>query len=398
MILERYLDELEESLIDPNLGEALIVECDGNVDNAVLNQAYQELYSRHPVLRARIRSVEQGHLLHVPAQHAPEFVVFDGDESIMRHEVDVLVNPECAVTRLVSIRCGRTHYVAIRFNHAIGDGRCMTALFDELWRLYTDIATGSDVSTNSETSLPVPPTSLLQQRWGRIHLRRSSTSHAAPGDGDMVELIQRRVRLTKKETVRLRAAASSHGTSIHGLLCGAILVSQRALAAVPGQALMMCHTVVDLRERVDPPVRATETTNFVQPHTAIVFVPASGNPIEVGIEIKTQLDSAIASRELSSATSRVETPLEQRLASVAVTNIGALPMFTLPAGLRVTDFVMTRPRRLPRRLKLRRPNYLIYTFEGRLNIYFLCSRDVFSSSDADEVVHRIREQLYCVSG
>lgn len=408
LTLQRYLDDFE--VLATRTWAANSVVYEGHVDEDVMSRAFALLCVRYPVLRGRIRPDERGNLLYVSPGHHPDFIVLDGDESTLQREIERPLDPARAVVQLMLIRGEARGFLAVRANHAVIDGHSWWAMLDDLWRLYTNIVNGADVSVDPGVSLPSPPSALLEERWGgfapvrrRLDGIQSDTSPDKtdqPNPREVCERVARRFRLTEEETAQLVAAARTHKTSVHAILCGVFLVAQRALGAPPEPTSMMCQSIIDLRNLVTPPVGATEATNFIGWHRAEVTVPANGNPIVVGRQVKRQLDTAIARRELLTlrqmrAPFRFETPLEQHLAIVAVTNGGVMPRFSQPDGLTITDYWMPISKTGPRRRT--NPTYIVYTYAGRLDITCTGSSEVFTTEKVEQLLKGIKEQLVYIS-
>lgn len=384
--LQRYLDNFESNI--KGAAPAQAVEYQGHVDEEVLARAFEILCTHHPVLRGRIRADDQGNLLYIPPDNYPELVVFDGDENTLRREARRPWYPSNAVARLILIRGETRGFVAFRMDHAVADGTSFRAMFNELWRLYTDLANGSNISAGSDGTLPCPPSDLFRRSPGiqfdRMHM---------PKPLAQCESIERRIHLSEAATTRLIAAARAKKTSVHALACGAILVAIRARGTAVGPTPMVCWSLVNLRNLVTPPVGAMETTNFAARHMAVVNVSKNTNPVEVGREVKVQLTRAITCGELSinpvqSPPPHVDTVLEQRLATVSVSNNGVLPRFAQPAGLSIINRLS-----IAYPMTVMFPTYSLYTFGGQLSMRVVYPADLFTIDEVEKIVKQTTEHL-----
>lgn len=403
--MQRYLDHLEAPFVrnagrKPGFTHA--IEYRGHVDEDALARAFEILCARDPVLRARIRSNDRGHVLYVPPDHQPQLVALTGDGHTLQEETIKLRDPTRAVVQLVLIRGDQRGYVALIVDHAVVDAHRRGAVFDQLWRIYTDIVNGHNVVVVEGGALPAAPSDLLRQRWGEIPSPPPPPPAAAAQRAHVSEVLHRRICFDRNETTDLLSAAHCHSTSVHALISGAILVAIRQLDTLSEPAPMACCSAVDLRNRVNPPVGIMETTNFIGIHKAVVNVPADGDPITVGREIKTQLDSAIAQKEILTdigtavvaISTPVDSPLEPRLAQGAlVTNVGIIPRYAQPPGLTITDVVM------PSRKQSRgtAPDHAVYTYDGRLTVRCEYNLSVFTPQEVAQLVQHITTILRVVA-
>lgn len=399
---QRYLDRFEVAMF--RVSPSLIVEYRGQINQSAMAQAFELLYICHPVLRARVRTDEDGHMLYVSTRHHPEVLTCDGDESALLREVERPWNPALCLVQLIVAIGDNRGYVALRVDHSIVDGSSLVAVYSDLWRLYTDIVNGVSVCIQPNDRLPVPPGELLIQRWGpcqdvtQCGVLANESNRPTSG-----EVVTRWAYLSEDHTARLIAAARTHGTSVHALICGSILVALRAELASEEPIPMECTSIVDLRNRVEPPVGATETTNFLGFHTAEVPVPADGNAINVGREVKRQLDEAVSRRELTlnrravnpglsitKASLKEADQLQKRRLSVSVSNARVFPQLSTPDGLVLTNaFTHTPPDAVPG-FSLA---CVVFTFERGLRIRFLCPGDLLTVEQVDELLDRATDEM-----
>lgn len=368
------------------------IEYSGVVDQVALMRAFESLCSRHPVLCGRIRSDDRGHILYVPPDYRPELVVLDDGTSTLGSEANRPWDPILALARLTLIRGNNQGFLALRIDHSIVDATSVIALFDELWRLYTDTVNGS---CTSFTSLPLPysPFEVLQSRAG-AHFSQSVLDPKTGSDPiRLCKSIERRIKLSGEHTDQLVAAAHKLETSVHALICGAIVTGLRSLGKSTMMTPMVCLSPVNLRNRVTPPVGATETTNFTARVKIEVPVSLDSDPVTVGREVKAQLGRTIAQRNLTrepmqSPPPRVATPLDQRLATVLVSNVGVIPALAHPAGLTISDYL------IPGHSKtVLFPTYGVYTYEGRMSMQVVYPSKFFTNEEVDYLVKRTTEQL-----
>lgn len=395
--LQRYLDDVEVHNL--SAAPAHVAEYRGTVDTAALRMAFDLLCARHPVLRGRVLADEHGYLLSVTGDHRAEFAEFGGDEPVLYREVFRPWNSACSVARLMHVHTANGGYVALRVDHAIVDGHSLREVFDQLWLIYAELRAGRVPAPAAARSLPRSPVELLAQRWHPdvdvpAPRRSSSTKDRFQRVcGLRVHPRQGYLRLDEAATARLLDVARARATTVHALICGAVLVGHCVFGTrETGPAPMMCLSPVNLRHRVQPPVGATETTAFVKLHPATVTVPQSRDPHAVGAEVKRQLDAAIRRRDLLSVaelpvllSEPVVTPVEARLAIVQVSNNGVVhtPLTRL-GELTITDFLSPVDVILDVF-----PIYSVYTYRGRLSIRYLYPSNAFTAEDVRSLVETI---------
>jgi phenolphthiocerol/phthiocerol/phthiodiolone dimycocerosyl transferase len=393
--LRRRLDEIEVQHLGAAPGHA--VQYSGRLDEPALRKAFDLLCDRHPVLCGVVRCDDQGHVLSVPPGHRPEFAVFDGDEGALVREVCGRWNSERGLARLVLVRGHGGGFVALRAGHAIVDRHSLGALFDQLWYFYDDVVRGRNVAAGPRATLPVPPSTLLRERWDPS----CSPSTEIPAEYSpllrrVVRPIEGYLRLGAAETERLLAAGRSARASVHALVSGAVLAAQRDSVPVPGEVMMACLSPVDLRTRVTPPVGATDTTVFVGVHRAEVGLARGADPVVVGLAVRGLLAGAIAARRLSIAAEVIRliaTPagsaLPQRLAMAQVSNSGIIqPGLARPGGLELVDFFM------PADVVLATfPIYGVYSYQRRLSIRYLFPSGIFTAEEVEDVTARLHAHL-----
>lgn len=394
MTLQRYLDNQEAQFI-PAAG-MLAVEYSGHVDEEALERAFDKVCIHHPVLRARIRSVGGRLLLYVPADYRRGIEVLDGDEYTLRCVANESWDVSHAVAQLVLIRGASRGYVALRLSVSITDGGLIRAALAELWRFYTDLVNGTEVSVEPGVSLPASPIDLLQRRAG-VRLTPSLVDPTSSPDAiEFSSPIERRVVLPDTDTTSLVNRAHQLKTSVHALLCGAVLVALRDCGRPTQPTPMVCWSPINLRSRVDPPVSATEVTSFGIRHRTELVVAKNADPVSVGREVKQQIDTAIARRELSqepiqSPPAPVDTSLEQRLATVLVSNAGVTPRFSQPAGLTITDLLLPQDTMTPLY-----PICAVMTYDGQLSLKFVCPSARFTNEEVENIVNDINAQLHYI--
>lgn len=269
MPLRRYLDHIEIRSV--NNAPSYVISFNGEIDTVQLAQAYRMLCERHPVLRARIVFDGCGYLLHVPDQPIQDLSVHAGGEPTLLQAIREPWDCQHGVAQLILVREGQHGYLAFRIDHAVADAGIKMALLRELLALYAELSHGASPRVERGESLPTSPYALLQQRIRG----RSSAPPTGPArvPRPSFTLLEKRIQLRSDETSRLLGAARGLGTTVHALICGAILVAHRNHCAHPAPAPMTCWCPVNVRARVTPQVEATETTNLALIQETTVTIP-----------------------------------------------------------------------------------------------------------------------------
>lgn len=395
MSLARYLDSIEAAkmLREP----ACSVEYSGEVDTEVLNEAFTILCNRYLVLRAVITRDDQGYLLHVPYGHYPDFVSVNGDEATLISTLRYPNRIDHGLFRLILVDNGNCGHVAIQGNHAAIDARYMVVVFRDLWEIYADLLNRSQVSTTKVVELPLSPCYLMQERWKGSHCTPGKGHHAVPKPRLSSFPEQRRLHLSKSDTRRVISAARQLETSVHALVCGTVIAALRTCTTTPEPLVMGCESVVDLRGRIKPPVGSTDTANLSFSQKVEVVVPAAANSVDIGREIKNQLDASlfVRSRETPCSSSRITKtlPESKHLHQISITNPGIIPTFPASPGIRITDLQWRTE--VDNQLPSEIPNaiYIAHTYGDRLSISGIFPTHLFSIPQIDRIVDGCTAQL-----
>lgn len=395
-VLQRELDQIELAATGTSL---VATEFRGVIDESAMARAWEVLCANNPVLRAQVRDDKGTHVLYASMNNLPEFLVREGGKDRLHLEIYSTFRIENAVVELVLIRSDGGGFLCLKFDHSIADGAAIVEFFRELWSAYTDFHAGIDVVPHQKGALPIPPTELFRERWGEIELAQQGTNPNSVKDAEMFPLEVRRIVLSRAQTASLRGSARRANVSMHGVLCGAILSSLRRNGPGSGSTLMICDSNVDLRNRVDPPVGPTETTNFFTQHKAKVHVKRMDDAIRIGREIKSQLNASIKRRDLplyqgqGDRFIKIESELPAHLTFAHVSNRGSVDSFQTPPNLELTDLTVEFPNRSP----LDYSGYASCTVGGQLSIHCVYPLKGFSLADVESIVNDIEEGLLRVA-
>jgi len=385
MTLRRYLDHIE--LRSVNNCPSYVAECAGTVDPGPLSRAFDLLCARHPVLLGRIRADQDGHLLSADPHRRLGLVLRQGGKPELLEEIHRPWDSRDQVSRPILVRGAQSSFVALRLDHAIADGSFRMGLFTELWQLYAALAAGEDPAVEPRAVLPRSPVALLAERLAELEFPAPVGRSKPPVFRH--RLLEKKLRLEVAETRRLVGSAKALGTSVHALICGAIMVAHRDLWPGASEIPMMCWAPVNLRTRAVPPVGDTETTNLTLIHEAVVKMSRDADPVATGREIKAHLTEGIERGELPTGPPTwVESPLAEGYSTVLISNYGVVPPFSPPHGVRIVDFeTLSHP------MIGRYPSYPVYTYGGRLTILARYQHEFYSDQLAETLLSRIGGQL-----
>ncbi len=153
----------------------LEVELDGRLDPARLACVVDLLARRHPILGATV-DPDAWRAEWCPATTAPEFMEMIDDgvpgrtsarSRILALPLDPASGPTC---RAVLVHAGDRSRLVLGLHHAVGDGRALLCLLDDLRRLYVGLGADDhpvvDVDWSPRTGARCStPTASIESRW-----------------------------------------------------------------------------------------------------------------------------------------------------------------------------------------------------------------------------------------
>ncbi|UGT60531.1 phthiocerol/phthiodiolone dimycocerosyl transferase family protein [Nocardia asteroides] len=371
----------------------------GALDIGVLRRAFADLQASYPILRCRIAADPA--LLLAPRGRAPRLWLATGDPAVVPLPRRAL-RPDRALGYLDVVRDRGLARVTLYVHHAVADaGHCL-ALFARLWELYTERAEYGR-ATVREHPLPLP----LEQHVLGSGLSRAGVSGLenviaagpppppptghAPGPQALAR--PHRLVLDPAATARLTGFARAHGVSMNGVVTAALLRAFAELA--PARGPVGCVYPVDLRTRLGHQVDAVGGTNMAGLTGFLATgLDRAADPVELAQRVNSTLRHDLAEGIVQQSVLHFpdfygDRRVHSLAGHVAITNTGAVRPFTVPAGLRLTDYeivyLSAHPR--PSAGASAAVTFLVYTYAGRLSV------GVLGGGDPERMAAAVRAEL-----
>lgn len=395
-MLSRQLDEFEKIFLASVSYPCDLAQYEGFLDECALTLAYNILCARHPVLCGTITKDGDDDLVCVQSYGDSRIKIVDGDEEVLVDELRALLNIRDIAAQLLVVRGDEHGFVGLCAHHALFDYGSFGAIFDQLWQLYANVLERQPIRPASNPRLPRSPVSLLKERWYAGLESSESTAPRIQRNKIKGRFTEQLLTLNEDETARVSKAARENAASLHGLVCGALLVALRAEArSVSGEVSMACHSAVNLRTRVSPAVADTEATQFDGIQRSDVKVASDSDFVKIGKAVKDRLDADIAMRKVvpihEQANFKVDTPLEKRLSQLAVSNCGALPLLAQPRGLVIKSRVLRTFTGAEASTIC--PAYCVNSYNGKLQIMSGYPSNHFTGEEVERINERVVSQL-----
>ncbi|MEU7140869.1 hypothetical protein ABZ942_15565 [Nocardia sp. NPDC046473] len=374
------LGQIDHGFVPRKLTVSYVAVCVGEVDTALLHQAFELLCRKYPMLRGTIEAGGDACVLRVPDDGSGAAVIDIVEGSIadwLAHGGTPL-DPAYALAELTIVREDATTAVALRVGHAINDATMGFALLEHFWRTVAALAG----TVAHPDPIPVYPRSLeYAYRARNMPLPELAVPAAGPvhsiasadtGDGaDFGPLPVQRITLSQCDTGALLARARACGTTLHALLSAAIIRAERAMigetVSDATELPMIMFHLADLRPQLRPPAPPDEVTN------ALAFAPtvtACGRAADLGVlakQVKAQIVDGIASGAALAVMLAAASAAAQGSTRTAVgnfiTNWGVVPDLPVPTGIEIVDF-----RGFATSEPVAWVGYFVSTFAGRLSI------------------------------
>jgi hypothetical protein len=399
----RYLDPSEAYHAFVDWSGSYSITIAGTVETDRMIQAFEALCDAVPLLTGNLGRDERGFFFRVPAGRRPEVTVRETDGTASEQEAAYLaemarpLNSSQGLCRLVLVRGEQGARVILVLHHSMIDGRGGVTLLEKLCRNYTALTEGrTPPYAAPEVPAQLSAETLLRDRQtagvvpaavDRDALRAALAATPSP---EPQRVAPQRLLLTARETALLRAALRADAFSVHGFVAGAATVAVRDGRPGDEPVDLVCGCPVDLRNRTEPPVTVEESTNFVSGVETAVRLPRNADPTGVGRVIKDRLDKAIDDGEAERAILQAGqfAAAEPVSVDLVVTNLGPLPEFTAPRGLRVTDFRGYTTTTMQGLLL-----FVVTSYGGRLSVEITSPEGLLSAAERTALAERTAELL-----
>lgn len=386
----RLLAPSEETFAASEVYVAYTVRVAGDLDLIALSRAFDALCDRYPVLTACLEPAGDGFVLGASSARRPAVTRCGNEAELL-----------CAAARLhqrdslsaLFVVSEEDTDVTLAVHHSVADAQHALAIFADLWQLFGD---GQHEPASAAAPRPYPAS--VEELFAARGLTSTPTPSAptsgqrgagtaqAPGDPARGVEPERefrsaktvRFRLTADETSELVELGHRRHVTIHGLVSGAIILTEAQIRKLPLTEIVYFFSV-DLRNLLLPRVGPTEGTNVVG---FSIYVPTASDADLVGIgdEVCERLRSGLAHGSVQQSALQTvdgtDEGLQHHLNSmpglVVSTNWGRIPEFRVPEGLSFADFRSTMFEKPLAAREVGRADtactYVISIFGGRLSI------------------------------
>ncbi|WP_040807756.1 phthiocerol/phthiodiolone dimycocerosyl transferase family protein [Nocardia concava] len=362
--------------------------CSGDVDPLALAGAYFVLRHNHPLLSSAIGLGADGELVFrpVPGPH-PSIRVAREDPFARLTATDDILGQDRLLAQLDLIMSPGHARVTLLLHHSVADGQRALRLLSELWNLYARQLAGEPTPITPQ-AVPDPLESELAARG----VTRAATSgierllptlppglltapHATPSPVAARPLtLGPRIRLSESDTAALRRLGRTHDLTVNALVSAVLLSAVARERSDGGAARIPLRYAVDLRARLEPPIRAANWTNLFTFGFHLAELAPADDLLPVARELAEVLATDLRDGTLQQASLHLtlDNPLGTALfmSSVMITNWGVIEPFPAPEGLSFTDFRGAFWRTVPAPVlpELTPPQFIVSTFDNRLAI------------------------------
>jgi hypothetical protein len=343
----------------------------GEIRKEILRQALDAIQSIHPLLNSRIvGTLDRLEFTNQGTAKIPLCVVSQGIndnwEDVVREELNKTIDSSQVLLRCVLIDKQseiNTSYLITTVHHAISDGLSCISLQSEILKCYQIIASGNSIDIDCRPALP-PLEELLPKwmkgkkgidngKWFLLRMKLQMLLHKPEKlESEETVPIESRScgmshRFLKKElTQKLIELCRQEKTTVQGALCAAMLltvankISSNKLRSIK----LSCHSFVDLRRRLEPPIQPENMgflvsflTSFHQIKPRMSFWDLSRditNNIELGLKRKDFFKPVMMFRKLMEY--YIDNPDEFQSA-IGVTNVGRVNISEVYGDLKIEE-------------------------------------------------------------
>lgn len=373
------LGTIDHGFVPRKLTVCYAAICIGEVDTALLQQAFELLCRKYPMLGGTIEIADGECYLRLPDSGSSTATMETVDDTIANWLAGgaTPLDPAHALAKLEVVPDVGATAVGLIVCHAINDAQMGFALLADFWR----IAAALSGTTTLPDLTAVYPHS-LEDRYRERGLAlpepnlpaagpvRSLPASDALHGRDFRPTPTERISLSSHDTGELLRHAHALGTTVHALISAAIIRAERAMlpeSSTPEADLpMIMFHLVDLRPQLHPPAQPADVTNALGYAPTITACGPDSDLQVLSKEAKDQIvraiDSGTALATMLAAASLATVGRSRNTASF-ITNWGVVPTLDSPKGMEIIDF-----RGFATSEPVPMVGYFVYTFQGRLTI------------------------------
>jgi Uncharacterized protein containing a NRPS condensation (elongation) domain len=342
----------------------------GEIRKEILRQALDAIQSIHPLLNCRIvGTLDRLEFTNHGTGKIPLCVVSQGIndnwQDVVTEEANKTIDSSQVLLRCVLIYKQseiNTSYLITTVHHAISDGLSCISLQSEILKCYQIIASGDSIDIDCEPALP-PLEELLPKwmngkkgidkgKWFVLKMKLQMLLHKPEKlESEQTVPIESRScgmshRFLEKElTQKLIELCRQEKTTVQGALCAAMLltvankISSNKLRSIK----LSCHSYVDLRRRLEPPIKhknmgffASFLNSFHQIKPRMSFWDLSRditNNIALGVKRKDFFKPLMMFRKLVEY--YIDNP--DKSSTISVTNIGRVNISEVYGDLEIEE-------------------------------------------------------------
>ncbi|MEA2231180.1 MAG: phenolphthiocerol/phthiocerol/phthiodiolone dimycocerosyl transferase [Solirubrobacteraceae bacterium] len=358
-----------------------------------------------PGLGGTIRSSGGDYVFAARADRAGRLIHADGpptgDELSAHLRLDEL---DCVAALELAPAGEDAHVVSLLFRHSIADGRHGIYAFSRFWELYTDLVGGNEAPATRDPMHACSLEAALDERTIPNAVARAPDVSSPPiyhgerdWDGKQLSgLCHGHLRLERSATDRLIGRCKADSTSLHGVISAAVILSLSESRADLREFDLT--TILDVRPHIEPPMHPLGGTTILGYSTSKLDVVSNPDVVSIARIVLENLERDIRSGS-AQASSVVNAELENAGATpTTLSNLGVVPTFAHPPGLRFTDFTawnemdITNPGS-PHVLPVYGNMIVASSFGGRLRLDFFHGREMFPSDWTSAQVRQVQQIL-----
>lgn len=383
----------------------LAVHCAGPLNLTLLQRAWQLACFEAPGLAGTIGKTEESYVFYPDSGRGgliryteEELPSFPASAHLTLDELD------CVCALEVHSPDRQRHVVSLLTRHSIADGRYGLHALSRLWDLYTAMAGGDQSPARREPVLAAPLEVLYLDHQVPDGTPRQASPLAPPvyltspdWDGQRVSRLRHAtVRLSARETERLRHRSAQQGMSVHSVLSAAMVLSLSQ--SRPDLDAFDITSIVDVRPHVVPrlgPLEGTYALGLSTSHLDMRLHSGMEGMAKVIIEnLRADIESGAVQR---SSVSNAEMSSIGAVPTM-LSNLGVVPDFAHPDDLAHTDFSAWNEMDLsnpgsPDVLAVYGNMAVACTFAGRLRVDLFHGEEMFPDGWTQAQARQIREIL-----